>query len=243
MRKELKDIINKNFFNPNWYSITINPYYIARSGLFKKIRKFSLNEFSGKIILDVGCGNRPYKNLFKNYKKYIGIDIDGGGHSDVAKSADEYFDGERIPFNNESFDVVICTQVLEHAVNPEILLDECYRVLREDGKIFLTMPFIWNEHEVPYDFRRYTRYGHKKIFDQAGFKIEEIASTCGVFGVCGQLLSAFIFEQFNNRNILLRLLISLFFCFPVQLLFVALDFLFKNSWITLDYIIIAKKKI
>ncbi len=99
---KIKEII-KNFaldhlFRPRWYSIFINPYFIARYFLLKEIRNFS-NQFEScnKIILDVGCGIKPYESLFKN-SKYIGIDIEGGGHKDEFKKVDKYFDGKKFLF-------------------------------------------------------------------------------------------------------------------------------------------------
>ncbi|KKQ61474.1 MAG: hypothetical protein US81_C0006G0030 [Parcubacteria group bacterium GW2011_GWE2_38_18] len=241
MQKVLKKIINKNFFEPAWFSILANPYFIARYQLFKKIQEFSKSDWSEKKILDVGCGIKPYQNLFKQADDYIGIDIKGGGHYDQAKYVDRYFDGINIPFEENSFDLVICTQVLEHSENPVGLLKEMNRALKKDGQLYLTMPFVWNEHETPFDFRRFTRFEHERILKQANFLENKIEPTCGVFGVCGQLISAFIFENLAGKNILTKIFVSLVICFPVQTIFIILDFIFKNSWITLDYIITTKK--
>jgi ubiquinone/menaquinone biosynthesis C-methylase UbiE len=62
-------------------------------------------------ILDIGCGIKPYRHLFTS-SSYTGIDIAGGGHEDRAKTVDAYYDGHNIPFPNQSFDTIICTQVL-----------------------------------------------------------------------------------------------------------------------------------
>ncbi|KKR21171.1 MAG: Methylase involved in ubiquinone/menaquinone biosynthesis [Parcubacteria group bacterium GW2011_GWE2_39_37] len=241
MAAMLKKIINKNFFEPSWFSILINPYFIARYQLFKKIQEFSKSDWSGKKILDVGCGIKPYQNLFKQADEYIGIDIKGGGHFNQAKFVDRYFDGLNIPFAENSFDLIICTQVLEHSENPIGLLKEMNRALKKDGQLYLTMPFVWNEHETPFDFRRFTRFEHERIIKQTNFSEIKIEHTCGVFGVCGQLISAFIFENLAGKNIIAKIFVSLLLCFPVQTIFIILDFIFKNSWITLDYIITARK--
>lgn len=240
MPKIIKEIINRHFFRPAWYSVIINPYFIARYGLLLKIKDFAKNDFSGKNILDVGCGIKPYKNLFKS-AVYIGIDIEGGGHHDQAKTVDKFYNGTEIPYPDSSFDAVICTEVLEHAAEPEKLLAEIKRVLKTDGQVFLTMPFVWNEHEIPYDFRRFTRYEHKRIFEKSGLAIQKLEETTGVFRVCGQLISAFIFERLFLKNKPLKLLTAVALCFPVQVVAIILDFIFKNSWLTLDYVVTAKK--
>ena len=240
MSKKIKEIVNQHFFRPAWYSVIINPYFIARYGLLLKIKNFAKNDFSGKKILDVGCGIKPYKNLF-NSSSYVGIDIDYGGHNNQAKVVDKFYDGVNIPYDDNSFDIVICTEVMEHVVDPEKLLSEIHRVLKIGGRIFFSMPFVWNEHEIPYDFSRFTRYKHQDIFKKSGLTIEKIEETTGVFRVCGQLISAFIFERLFVKNKPLKFLVAVFLCFPIQLFFIVLDFIFKNYWITLDYAITAKK--
>ena len=241
MKLNLRKIINKNLYCPAWYFIFINPIFIARYGLYNKIKDFARNDFSGKKILDVGCGIKPYKELFKKFDQYLGIDIEGGGHSDKYKEVDKFYNGREIPFDDNFFDVAVCTQVLEHVISPESLLLEIRRTLKPGGQIFLTMPFIWNEHEIPYDFNRFTRYEHERIFKKSGFFIKSVTPTCGVFRVVGQLISSFISENLNFKNSLCNYLIFVFLCFPVQSIFIILDFIFKNRWLTLDYVILAEK--
>lgn len=235
----LKKYINNIFFRPSWYAVLVNPYFIARYYLYNNIKNFAKTVGPAKI-LDVGCGSKPYKDLFGT-NEYVGIDIQGGGHLDEKKSIDAYFDGKTIPYGAESFDVVLCTQVLEHVEDPDALLRESYRVLKNNGIIYLTMPFIWPEHEVPYDFRRFTRFEHEKIFKDAGFKIEKIDSTCGVFGTCGQLISAYIFENLRKFSLVLAVIFAFLLCFPIQFLAIVMDTILRNNWITLDYVIIARK--
>ncbi|MFA5886393.1 MAG: class I SAM-dependent methyltransferase [Patescibacteria group bacterium] len=240
MPTKIKQIIDRHFFRPAWYSVLINPYFIARYGLLKKIKKFAAADFTSQTILDVGCGSKPYASLFPG-ATYIGIDIAGGGHFDQAKIVDKFYNGTTIPFPDNNFDAVICTEVLEHAGDPEKLLSEIRRVLKTNGQVFLTMPLVWSEHEIPNDFRRFTRYEHKRIFAKSGLTIEKLEETSGVFRVCGQLIAAFIFERLFLKNKPFKLLSALILCFPIQIIFIILDFIFRNSWLTLDYAITAKK--
>lgn len=237
----IEKIIKQHFYRPAWYSIIINPYFIIRHGLLKKIINFSKTTLPNQKILDVGCGIKPYQGLFVA-SSYTGIDIKGGGHSDQDKTVDKFYNGTDIPFPDNSFDTIICTEVLEHVAEPQRLLGEIKRVLKVNGQLFLTMPFVWNEHETPFDFYRFTRYEHRRAFEQSGLSILKLEETTGVFRVCGQLISAFIFEKLFSKNKVLKLLIAIIFCFPIQTFFIILDFIFKNSWISLNYSIIAEKQ-
>jgi len=240
MIKEIRPIINRHFFRPAWYSIIVNPYFIVRRGLLKKISNFAKADFSDKNILDVGCGIKPYESLF-NAASYTGIDINGGGHSAKDKTVDKFYDGMNIPFSDNYFDTVVCTEVLEHVAEPKKLLDEIRRVLKIGGEVYLSVPFVWNEHEIPFDFRRFTRYGLRQLLEQSNLSVLKLEGTSGIFKVCGQLISVFIFEKLFPKNKILKLLTAVILCFPIQLIFIGLDLIFKNSWLTISYTAIARK--
>ncbi len=239
--KKIKDkIIDESFFRPVWYSIFINPYFINRWSLLQNISLFADGVPAEARVLDIGCGLKPYRSLFVA-KEYIGIDIEGGGHSDQAKVVDVYYDGRTVPYPDTSFDVVICTQVLEHADNADMLVAEAARVLRPGGKAFFSMPFMYPEHEVPYDFRRYTSFQHKRIFSKYGFQDVSIQKTTGFFGTFGQLFVVWVFESIKFRAPVLKALLAIFLFAPIQALSLGLDWLLDKSGPTMDYIIIAKK--
>jgi len=239
-KKKKNEIINKNFFNPKWYSFIINPYFINRSPLYKEITKFSNKINHKENILDVGCGIKPYRNLFKN-KDYVGIDIEGGGHPDSAKTIDKFYDGENIPYEDNSFGNIICTQVLEHAEKPETLIKEFSRILKKEGGIFISMPFIYPEHEIPHDFQRYTSFKHKKILEKNGFKNINIVKSTGFCGTFGQIFIIYFYERLNFKRYFYKLIISIIIVAPIQLLFIFLDFILRKSGPTMDYIITAQK--
>lgn len=239
---KIRQVINRHFFRPVWYSIIVNPYFIVRRGLLKKINNFANKDFSNKNILDVGCGIKPYEELF-NASSYTGIDINNGGHINRDKLPDKFYNGVEIPFPDNYFDVVICTEVLEHIAEPGKLLNEIRRVLKVGGEIYLSVPFVWNEHEVPFDFQRFSRYGLQRLFAKSHLSIIKLEGTSGVFKVCGQLISAFIFERLFPKNKILKLLSTIILCFPIQTAFIILDLIFKNSWLTISYCVVAKKNI
>lgn len=243
--KEIKDVkakfIEDNYFRPRWYSVFFNPYFIGRSSLYGSAKKFSGTLGGQKRILDVGCGLKPYAGLFIDHG-YVGIDVEDGYRTDETKKVDGYFDGLNIPFDNGSFDVILCTEVLEHAIDPEKLVSECSRVLAPGGVLYVTAPLTWNEHEAPYDFRRFTRYGLKKTLEDNGFDVESVTPTSGLFGTIGQLISAAIFESVKFRSTTIKLVLSFAVLAPIQIVSIIMDKIFKNEWIALGYIAVAINK-
>jgi SAM-dependent methyltransferase len=111
-------------------------------------------------LLDVGCGEMPFRGSLPRSVDYTGIDVEAalafGMRGDPAIRV---FDGRSIPFADASFDHVLCTEVLEHAEDPAGLMAEIHRVLRPGGTLILTVPFAARVHHAPYDFNRFTRYG------------------------------------------------------------------------------------
>jgi ubiquinone/menaquinone biosynthesis C-methylase UbiE len=123
--------------------------------IFKTLKK-QIPQMKGKM-LDVGCGNSPFEFLVnQNQCEYVGIDIAGADNFDYQNSKIVVFDGENIPFENESFENIICTEVIEHIPNPEKIISEMHRVLKPNGLAIITLPWSARVHFAPYDFCRYT---------------------------------------------------------------------------------------
>lgn len=133
--------------------------YLFCKGHSDKIRKSIRENIREKVkILDVGCNYKPYFPFFEGlFESYIGLDIHEGEHIDVVAKA------EKIPFPDNSFDVILCFQVLEHIENPEKAISEMRRVLKDGGLLMLTTHGTYHEHMQPYDYWRWTRYGLRKI--------------------------------------------------------------------------------
>ena len=122
-------------------------------------------------VLDFGCGKKPYQSLFINAREYIGVDYEGEGHSHKNEQVDVFYDGKTIPFENNTFDSIFCSEVLEHIFNPDEILSELSRVVKCGGKLLLTCPFVWGEHEIPVDYARYTQFALKHLLQNHSFKI------------------------------------------------------------------------
>mgnify|MGYP001298952206 CR=1 FL=1 len=167
--------------------------YQIRVKIFNFI-KSSLSLFSGKV-LDVGCGKMPYKKyILENTKvtEYIGLDIDDALVYDKKIKPDYTWDGIKMPFENNTFESAIGTEVLEHCPNPEIILKEIYRVLKPGGVFLFTVPFLWNLHEVPHDEYRYTPFSLERHLKNSGFRDVTIKATGGWHASMAQMLGLWI---------------------------------------------------
>jgi SAM-dependent methyltransferase len=117
-----------------------------------------LSELRGDL-LDVGCGEMPYRSCLYPDVVYTGIDVpEASAFAMRGKEEIVAFDGVSIPFPDASFSTVLCTEVLEHAREPLKLISEIERVLKPGGRFLATVPFSARVHYSPYDFHRFTRF-------------------------------------------------------------------------------------
>lgn len=166
----------------------INEDFLAKSKI-KDIGRWYVNSFvvelakslpEGASILDAGAGESVYKKLFAHCD-YKAIDL-GVGESRWNYSNLDYIGPlHDMPIEDEIFDAVLCTQVLEHLEWPRESVKEMYRVLKPGGKLYITVPMAQIEHQVPYDFFRYTSYGLASICKDAGFQESRITPLGGLW--------------------------------------------------------------
>jgi len=147
-------------------------------------------------LMDFGCGSKPYKALFNNVSEYIGVDYKGEGHSHVNEQIDVYYDGKTIPFPDNYFDSILTNEVLEHVFNIDEIVGELYRVLKPGGKILITTPFAWMEHEAPVDFGRYSSFGMKQLLERNRFSIIEMEKTTNYLQTQTQLRNTYWCNHF-----------------------------------------------
>ena len=231
-------VLKKQSMLPGIFGLVVNPFYFARRGLADAIKSNS-GYVSGRT-LDVGCGSKPYEHLFVT-SYYLGLDVDNDYSRSIAL-ADLLYDGDRFPVKSGSIDSVICNQVLEHVPDPEALLLEVRRVLREDGNVMITVPFIWGEHMAPSDYLRYTSFGLKDFLEKKGFHIVKQEKIGCSNTVIFQLLNAYIFGLIEQLPIWLRYGFIFTICFAVNCLGVFFNSLLpKNDTLYLDNLVIAKK--
>jgi SAM-dependent methyltransferase len=118
-------------------------------------------------VLDVGCGQSPYRFLLNpESTNYFGIDIVDADKFDYTNKEITPFNGREIPFQDEKFDFLICTEVLEHVYEFQVIINEMRRVLKYNGIGIITIPWSARYHYIPYDFFRYTRSSLEKMFSE-----------------------------------------------------------------------------
>src|SRR5262249_27163431 len=143
-------------------------------------------------VLDVGCGSKPYLELFPNASTYVGCDVRTSSHDHALSRVDRFYDGQTLPFGDASFDWVVSFETLEHVFEPEAMLREFHRVTRPEGMLLLTVPFCWDEHEIPNDFGRYTSFGLTHVLNKNGWRVVRYIKTGTYVLALSQLFMAYL---------------------------------------------------
>lgn len=231
--------------HPALLTILFNPVWITETRLYKYISEAinTLQIKSGDRWLDVGCGSRPYEPLFP-CGTYIGVDVAVSGRSAGMKMPDYFYDGEMLPFEDKSFDGVLCTQVLEHVRNPGALLSEICRVLKQGGVLVLSAPFLWEEHEEPYDFFRFTSFGFRELLMRSGFEVISMKKTSGLLEAVAQVLSVYVVGNLSLPIRGWRRMLAFFICCPIQLGGLLLQQILPDQKkLFLDCVIVARRRV
>ena len=120
-----------------------------------------MREVAGSVIrgtvLDYGCGGQPYRSLIELLgAHYVGADVEAAAGVALDLLIER---GCRSHSPTRASSTVVSTQVLEHVADPDQYLSECRRLLKPDGRLVISVPMQWRHHEIPHDYRRYTRFG------------------------------------------------------------------------------------
>lgn len=230
----LKAKIRQQDFCPGLMGLFVNPFYFARRGLCQNIVALAPS-LHGRL-LDVGCGSKPYQGYF-HVTEYVGLELEGRD-----SNADQYYDGRRFPFKDGEFDSVLTSQVLEHVFNPDEFISEINRVLKFGGALLLTVPFVWDEHEQPFDYARYSSFGLAHLLEKHGFSIIEHRKSLGDVRVIFQMINAYLFKKTLSGSNKLNLLLTVMLIAPFNLLGkIAASILPTNADFYLDNIVLARK--
>jgi len=174
----------------------------------------------GQRVLDAGAGEARHRVHFRP-GQYIALDAGYGDRSWDYSRLDIRGDLENVPLRNASVDCILCLVVLEHTLHPRQVLLEFARVLKSGGSLVMVVPFLWEEHQIPHDYFRFTRYGVRCLFESSPFRLDRVSPMGGFFWLCARRSVALLsFFQGGWRWILFALLAPFFgLLFPLVLYF------------------------
>lgn len=226
-------------FAPPWWAL-YKPSYMIRRILFRAVSGYA-STCSG-VVLDFGCGRQPYKPLFSHCAQYIPVDFSDTKSKFYANGSVLPFDGSKIPLPDASVAHILFTEVMEHVFTPETVLSELYRVLRPGGDMLLTTPFVWEEHDAPYDYARYTRFGLKHLLAQANFSVARESREGHYIHALTQLACTYAAGSLIPSNRLLGRILDALIIVPLNLLGIAGSILLpKNMDLYLSTVILVLK--
>lgn len=210
---------------------------LSRKHLYVPLRASIRSEaiLGNRKILNIGSGgevgriiNEAWNNADGNL---VSVDISPEREPDVCT------DACMLPFADDSFDLVICCEVLEHVREPSSASREIFRVLRPNGKLVLTAPFVYPIHERPHDYFRFTKFGLRMLFE--GFSSVEVNGRLNWGETCSLLIYRLLYEY----EPWIRVLALPIYCCAVMLEYVfgTLARFFDSDYITAGYTVIAIK--
>ena len=141
----------------------------------------------GGRVLDYGCADLPYRNLFGDVE-YLAVDLPGNPAANVEIRQDG-----TLPVEDASVDAILSTQVLEHVAAPHVYLAECARVLKPGGRMLLSTHGLMVYHPDPDDYWRWTGAGLQHAVAEAGFAVVRFEGIMGLTATALQLLQDSIY--------------------------------------------------
>ncbi len=224
-----------NFF-PKSLRLQLNP---RRHAIETFVEKSAKKVPSYARVLDAGAGPCPYKHFF-NHTRYEATDV-----VDPHKILNFVCSLNKIPRQDNTYDALLSTEVLEHVEFPQKVMNESYRVLKKGGKLFLTTPQGWMIHQAPYNYFYFTRYGLESILKQAGFTKYKISPMGGYFKFLADALRFnSVAEQWKHLKIVyfpLTFLDTLFLKIIASFVLFHLDFIDQKKVWTMGYTVEATK--
>lgn len=203
----------------NLRSLLVNKIYAdtndsihTRSAINRLLKEYNGNSF----VLNIGSGNKRIAPHVKN------LDISSG------QNIDYVCDAANIPIDDNSVDFIITQEAFEHIPKPKKALKECYRVLKNGGKIYFQVPFIIGYHPGPTDFYRFTREGIVNFLSDVGFKVEKVeitvAGAVGFYRIAVEFFAILFSGPISSLYIPFKGIFA-FLLYPIKMI----DFWFRLS--------------
>jgi SAM-dependent methyltransferase len=167
-----------------------SPTYAVRAPLAAWLREEAeraARDLGRFRVLDVGCGPKPYLPFFEAHaSEYVGVDVDN-------PAADLTGTAESLPVPDSSFDVVLCTQVLEHAIDPPQVVRELARAVAPGGRVLASTHGVQVYHPSPEDLWRWTHTGLERLFTENGdWRRLTVRPGAGTTACVGMVVSIYV---------------------------------------------------
>lgn len=147
--------------------------------------QFHLKAHANGRLLDLGCGKVPLHAAYAPYvSEIVCVDWLPGTHIDVQCDL-----SKSLPFDNNRFDTIILSDVLEHIPEPQLLWSEMARILAPGGKIIMNVPFYYVVHEHPHDYYRYTNFALERFVNMSQMTLVRMSAIGGVIEVIADLFA------------------------------------------------------
>lgn len=232
----------KDIFRNTWLS----PRYLAN--VYARRALHEAAEAVHGILIDVGCGLRPYERLFKGLVRvHVGVDWPA---AETNAKPHVFGDALRMPFADSSVDTILATEVMEHLSDPDKFLEEAARILRPAGTLVLSVPFLEPLHEQPRDYYRFTPYGIRVVMERHGLAVVKMWTKGGWWSVVvGSFVTKSLYDWANpehqrarerDRWWLLPMVLPV--CALAQLAAYGLDRIASSQKYALGYVVLARHK-
>lgn len=142
----------------------------------KKQKEYIGRTASG-LIIDIGAGRQTVRPFLQENSQYIAIDYYDTSLNWYKHKPDLFADAQHLPLQSLKADTVLLLDVLEHLPRPTQAIAEIHRILKPQGILILSIPFLYPLHDEPLDFHRWTKYGIKQLAQQNDFKIKHLTIT------------------------------------------------------------------
>ena len=223
---------------PRWVLACLDP---VQALIESEVRLVAEAMKDGQLVLDAGAGEARHREYFRS-GRYIALDSGSGDSEWNYSRIDICGDLERIPIRSDSVDRILCMVVLEHTRNPRRVLCEFARVLKPGGELVMVVPFLWEEHQAPHDYFRFTQYGIRLLFESSPLQLTLTAPIGGFFWLCARRsVNMLSFFQSGWRWIIFGILAP-FFGLLFPLILYGMDGLDRSRHFSLGYRVRAKKQ-
>jgi SAM-dependent methyltransferase len=162
--------------------------WVVRAPLAAWLQEQAAAGTGGYRVLDVGCGPKPYYPFFaERASEYVGVDIVAQPAADLVGPV------EALPVEDGSFDLVLCTQVLEHCDDPARAVAELRRVTAPGGRVLASTHGVQVYHPSPQDYWRWTHAGLRRLFEEsADWTSVQVSPGAGTASTLAMLLGAYV---------------------------------------------------